>query len=73
MAAQLLNELAPRFGQDFCRDVVVKEVVTLADDMSFSVRKTVAANLGKIGKVIGPDDSVSQGCNNLNMLDASSF
>jgi len=60
VAAQLFNELAPRFGSDLCRDVVVKEVVTLADDMSFSVRKTVAANLGKIGKAIGPDDSVAK-------------
>lgn len=61
VAAQLLNELAPRFGEALCKDTVVKEVVTLADDMSFSVRKTVASNLGKIGKVIGPEESVGQG------------
>ena len=60
VAAQLFNELAPRFGEQLCKDVVVKEVVTLADDMSFSVRKTVASNLGKIGKVIGQEESVNK-------------
>jgi serine/threonine-protein phosphatase 4 regulatory subunit 1 len=59
VAAQLFNELAPRFGPQMCRDVVVKEVKTLTDDVSFSVRKMVASNLSKISTVIGKQETVT--------------
>lgn len=60
VAAQLFNELAPRFGEKLCRETVVQEVVVLSEDMSFSVRKTVASNLGKLAKVIGKDLSLQK-------------
>jgi len=52
VAAQLFNELAPRLGEKLCKDTVIQEVTTLSEDMSFSVRKTVACNSGKICKVV---------------------
>ena len=60
VAAQLLNELAERFGEERCMRTVIKEVQTLATDNSFSVRRTVASNLGKLIQVIGPQNSVDK-------------
>ena len=60
VAAQLFNELAGRFGAQRCIRSVIKEVEQLSMDASFSVRKTVASNLGKLMEVIGCDTSVEK-------------
>eukprot|EP00755_Sulcionema_specki_P029843 Sspe_Gene.93039::Locus_65756_Transcript_1_1_Confidence_1.000_Length_1920::g.93039::m.93039/K15424/PPP4R1; serine/threonine-protein phosphatase 4 regulatory subunit 1 len=60
VAAQLFNDLAERFGPQRCLDMVVSEVSQLASDASFSVRKTVAGNLGKLMRVVGPEASVEK-------------
>eukprot|EP00759_Apiculatamorpha_spiralis_P032278 PhF_6_TR33724/c1_g1_i1/m.49526/K15424/PPP4R1; serine/threonine-protein phosphatase 4 regulatory subunit 1 len=55
VAAQLCNDLAELFGKNLCESTVISEVATLSEDMSFSVRRAVAANLGKIMQTVGPD------------------
>ena len=60
VAAQLFNELAARFGEERCMRTVIKEVETLSGDNSFSVRRTVASNLGKLIEVIGPANAVEK-------------
>lgn len=54
VAAQLFDDLAAKFGDQLCISMVINEVKLLANDMSFSVRKTVGANLGNLCKVVGP-------------------
>eukprot|EP00761_Pharyngomonas_kirbyi_P013157 gb/GECH01013184.1/.p1 GENE.gb/GECH01013184.1/~~gb/GECH01013184.1/.p1 ORF type:complete len:1092 (+),score=267.62 gb/GECH01013184.1/:1-3276(+) len=58
VAAQLFNELADVFGPKLCQQAVVKQITNLAKDNSFSVRKTVASNLGEICKNIGTENTV---------------
>lgn len=58
VAAQLFNELASVFGSKLCEETVVKQMKELAKDSSFSVRKTVASNLGEICKNIGTEQTV---------------
>eukprot|EP01059_Diplonema_ambulator_P033420 TRINITY_DN6975_c0_g4_i1.p1 TRINITY_DN6975_c0_g4~~TRINITY_DN6975_c0_g4_i1.p1 ORF type:complete len:636 (+),score=207.94 TRINITY_DN6975_c0_g4_i1:146-1909(+) len=60
VAAQLFNDLSPRFGEQRCLNTVIKEVEHLSTDSSFSVRRTVASNLGKLMEVIGPQASVDK-------------
>eukprot|EP00756_Hemistasia_phaeocysticola_P031112 Hpha_TRINITY_DN16332_c2_g6::TRINITY_DN16332_c2_g6_i1::g.60894::m.60894/K15424/PPP4R1; serine/threonine-protein phosphatase 4 regulatory subunit 1 len=60
VAAQLFNELAEKFGAERCKETVIKEVSTLAQDPSFSVRKTVGSNIGNIMKAVGEDCACSQ-------------
>ncbi len=52
-AAQLLNLLAEQLGQDLCRQFVIPEVVSLAEDPVFRVRKSAALNFHFICKVGG--------------------
>lgn len=52
-AAELLNLLAERLGQDLCRQFVIPEVVSLAEDPVFRVRKATALNFHNICKVGG--------------------
>lgn len=52
-AAQLLNLLAESLGQDLCKQFVIPEVVSLAEDPVFRVRKSTALNLHTICKVGG--------------------
>jgi serine/threonine-protein phosphatase 4 regulatory subunit 1 len=59
-AAKLFNELAPVFGEKLCREVVVQEIISLSDDPSLLVRKTVSQHLGKICKIIGTDATVTK-------------
>eukprot|EP00760_Papus_ankaliazontas_P009641 PhM_4_TR14113/c0_g1_i1/m.42997/K15424/PPP4R1; serine/threonine-protein phosphatase 4 regulatory subunit 1 len=54
VAAQLCNDLADLFGPDLVEGTVIGEIASLSEDMSFSVRRAVAANLGRIMKVVGP-------------------
>lgn len=52
-AAQLLNLLAECLGQDLCRQFVIPEIVSLAEDPVFRVRKATALNFHSICKVGG--------------------
>jgi serine/threonine-protein phosphatase 4 regulatory subunit 1 len=52
-AAQLLNLLAESLGQDLCKQFVIPEVVSLAEDPVFRVRKSTALNFNIICKVGG--------------------
>lgn len=60
VASQLYNDLSPIFGKDLCTSLVLEEIKTLANDMSFSVRKTVGANLGQLCKVVGAQTAVDK-------------
>ena len=52
-ASQLLNLLAECLGQDLCKQFVIPEVVSLAEDPVFRVRKSTALNFHNICKVGG--------------------
>jgi serine/threonine-protein phosphatase 4 regulatory subunit 1 len=52
-AAQLLNLLAETLGYDLCRQFVIPEVVSLAEDPVFRVRKSTALNFHSVCKVGG--------------------
>jgi serine/threonine-protein phosphatase 4 regulatory subunit 1 len=52
-AAELLNSLAEIFGTDLCKQFVIPEVVSLAEDPVFRVRKSTALNFYNICKVGG--------------------
>lgn len=52
-ASQLLNLLAETLGHDYCKQFVIPEVVSLAEDPVFRVRKSAALNLHSICKVGG--------------------
>lgn len=55
-AAVLLNLLAESLGYDLCRQFVIPEVVSLAEDPVFRVRKSTALNLQNICKVGGEEE-----------------
>ncbi len=52
-AAHLLNLLAERLGQDLCKQFIIPEVVSLAEDPDFRVRKSTALNFHNICRVGG--------------------
>lgn len=52
-ASQLLNLLADSLGHDLCKQFVIPEVVSLAEDPVFRVRKSTALNMHNICKVGG--------------------
>ena len=52
-ASELLNLLADYFGPDLCKQFVIPEVVSLAEDPVFRVRKSTALNFQNICKVGG--------------------
>lgn len=60
VAAQLFNDLAAKFGEQLCITMVLNEMKLLANDMSFTVRKTVGANLGNLSKVVGTSVAVDK-------------
>ena len=49
-AAELLNSLAESLGIDLCKQFVIPEVVSLAEDPVFRVRKSIALNFHNICK-----------------------
>ena len=55
VAAQLLCELGPTLGEERCVRDLLPVIPSLADDSSFSVRKAIALNLGKLCRVVGPE------------------
>ena len=52
-AAELLNSLAESLGIDLCKQFVIPEVVSLAEDPVFRVRKSIALNFHNICKIGG--------------------
>lgn len=52
-AAELLNLLAECFGSDLCKQFIIPEVVSLAEDPVFRVRKSTALNFHNICHVGG--------------------
>jgi serine/threonine-protein phosphatase 4 regulatory subunit 1 len=55
VAAQLFDELAPKLGKAHLESTVLGEMRQLANDASFSVRRTVAFSLSSIAKELGPE------------------
>jgi serine/threonine-protein phosphatase 4 regulatory subunit 1 len=52
-AAELLNSLAETLGHDLCKQFVIPEVVSLAEDPAFRVRKATALNFHYVCKTGG--------------------
>jgi serine/threonine-protein phosphatase 4 regulatory subunit 1 len=52
-ASELLNLLAEHLGYDLCRQFVIPEVVSLAEDPVFRVRKSTALNFQNVCRVGG--------------------
>jgi serine/threonine-protein phosphatase 4 regulatory subunit 1 len=52
-AAELLNSLAETLGTDLCKQFVIPEVVSLAEDPAFRVRKATALNFHYVCKTGG--------------------
>jgi serine/threonine-protein phosphatase 4 regulatory subunit 1 len=52
-ASELLNLLAERLGSDLCKQFVIPEIVSLAEDPVFRVRKAAALSFHRICKVGG--------------------
>ena len=52
-AVELLNALAESLGSDLCRQFIIPEVISLAEDSSFLVRRAIALNFYNICKVSG--------------------
>jgi serine/threonine-protein phosphatase 4 regulatory subunit 1 len=52
-AAVLLNRLASRLGPDLCTQFVIPEVLSLAEDTNFRVRKATALNFENVCAVGG--------------------
>jgi serine/threonine-protein phosphatase 4 regulatory subunit 1 len=52
-SAELLNSLADCFGTDLCKQFVIPEMVSMAEDPVFRVRKSVALNLNNVCKIGG--------------------
>mmetsp|Transcript_7090 Transcript_7090/g.7346 ORF Transcript_7090/g.7346 Transcript_7090/m.7346 type:complete len:847 (-) Transcript_7090:79-2619(-) len=52
-ACELLNLLAEQLGQELCQQFVIPEMVSLAEDPNFRVRKATALNFQNICKVGG--------------------
>eukprot|EP01013_Petalomonas_cantuscygni_P037100 TRINITY_DN67868_c0_g1_i1.p1 TRINITY_DN67868_c0_g1~~TRINITY_DN67868_c0_g1_i1.p1 ORF type:complete len:625 (-),score=163.72 TRINITY_DN67868_c0_g1_i1:219-2093(-) len=59
-AALLYNRLAPVFRTDLCVRAVIGKLTALAEDPSFAVRRTVAASLDDVGRVVGPQVCTEQ-------------
>lgn len=55
LAIQILNELSAFLGQELCQRYAAEELVKLGNDHEFSVRKSVALNLGRICQISGAD------------------
>ena len=52
-ASELLNQLSECLGEDLCKQFVIPEVVSLAEDPVFRVRKSTALNFQNVCKVGG--------------------
>lgn len=54
LSAVLLNELADTLGPELCYQFVIPEVIALAEDPVFKVRKAAALNLDAVFRTSGP-------------------
>lgn len=54
VAAQLFDQLAPRVGAAASVEFLVPALSRLAEDLSFAVRRSVAASLSSIAATVGP-------------------
>jgi serine/threonine-protein phosphatase 4 regulatory subunit 1 len=52
-AIELLNSLAVPLGDDLCRQFIIPEVISLIEDPSFLVRRSIALNFFNICKMSG--------------------
>ena len=59
-ATQLLGSLAAVVGRDLCCQFVLPEIVSLADDPVFRVRKAAALKLGSLCSAVGEQLSVQR-------------
>lgn len=53
VAAQLFDELSEKLGKPLCESAALPEIKLLANDLCFSVRRTVAFSLSNIATVLG--------------------
>ena len=60
VATQLLGSLAPILGFDLCCQYVLPELICLADDPAFRVRKAAALRVGAVSTVVGPELTVGR-------------
>ena len=60
VATQLLGSLAPVLGPELCRQYVLPDLVCLADDPAFRVRKAAAMRVGAVSTVVGPELTVAK-------------
>ena len=60
VATQLLGALAPVLGAELCQQYVLPEIVCLADDPAFRVRKAAALRIGAVSTVVGPELTVAK-------------
>ena len=54
-ALTLLSQLANSFGRDLCQQFIVMEFICLSDEVNAKLRKTVAANIGRICLVVSQE------------------
>eukprot|EP00743_Colponemidia_sp_Colp-15_P002536 GILK01002749.1.p1 GENE.GILK01002749.1~~GILK01002749.1.p1 ORF type:complete len:764 (-),score=122.74 GILK01002749.1:190-2481(-) len=55
IAVQLLNEMAKHLGKDLCQQFVALELISLAEDPLFRVRKAAAGNFANVCKTVGQE------------------
>ena len=60
VATQLLGSLAPVMGRELCCQFVLPEIVSLADDPAFRVRKAAALRIGALCVVVGEELTVAR-------------
>ena len=55
VATQVLGSLAPVLGAELCQQYVLPELICLADDPAFRVRKAAALRVGAARQAVGGD------------------
>lgn len=60
VATQLLGSLAPALGAELCKQYVLPELLCLADDPAFRVRKAAALRVGSVASVVGTELAVAK-------------
>lgn len=60
VATTLLGSLAPILGSELCQQYVLPEVVALADDPAFRVRKAAALRIGAVATAVGSELAVQK-------------
>lgn len=60
IATQLIGSLAPVVTHDLCCEFLLPEIVSLADDPAFRVRKAAALQIGQVCRVAGEELTLAQ-------------